>query len=48
MSAAELAALLAFATAMSFTPGPNTALSTALAANLGLKRTLRFIAAVPT
>lgn len=48
MSPAELAALLAFCTAMSFSPGPNTTLSTALAANLGLKRALRFCLAVPT
>jgi threonine/homoserine/homoserine lactone efflux protein len=47
MSAAEFAALLAFATAMSFTPGPNTTLSTALAANYGLARSLRFVVAVP-
>ena len=48
MSAEELAALLTFATLMSFTPGPNTTMSTALAANHGLRRTLRFIVAVPT
>lgn len=48
MSAEELAALLSFATAMSFTPGPNTTLSTALGANLGLRRALPFILAVPT
>ncbi len=48
MSAAELLALLAFATAMSFSPGPNTTLSTALAANHGLRRALRFCLAVPT
>jgi threonine/homoserine/homoserine lactone efflux protein len=47
MSAAELTALLLFCTAMSFSPGPNTTLSTALAANLGLKRALRFCLAVP-
>jgi threonine/homoserine/homoserine lactone efflux protein len=47
MSAAELTALLVFCTAMSFSPGPNTTLSTALAANLGLKRALRFCFAVP-
>lgn len=47
MSAAELTALLAFCTAMSFSPGPNTTLSTALAANLGLRRALRFCIAVP-
>ena len=48
MSVAELTALLLFCTAMSFSPGPNTTLSTALAANLGLKRALRFCLAVPT
>ncbi len=48
MSATELTALLLFCTAMSFSPGPNTTLSTALAANLGLKRALRFCLAVPT
>lgn len=47
MSVAELTALLLFCTAMSFSPGPNTTLSTALAANLGLKRALRFCLAVP-
>ena len=48
MSAAELTALLLFCTAMNFSPGPNTTLSTALAANLGLRRALRFCLAVPT
>ncbi len=47
MSAAELTALLLFCTAMSFSPGPNTTLSTALAANGGLPRALRFCIAVP-
>ena len=47
MSAAELTTLLLFCTAMSFSPGPNTTLSTALAANLGLKRALKFCLAVP-
>lgn len=47
MSAAELTALLLFCTAMSFSPGPNTTLSTALAANLGLRRALHFCFAVP-
>lgn len=42
----EFTALLVLATAMSFTPGPNTTLSTALAANHGLRRTLPFIASV--
>ena len=48
MNASELTALLVFCTAMSFSPGPNTTLSTALAANGGLKRALRFCLAVPT
>lgn len=43
----QLLALLFFTTLMSFTPGPNTMLSSALAANYGLKRTLPFIFAVP-
>ena len=47
MSVAELTALLLFCTAMSFSPGPNTTLSTALAANHGLRRSLRFVLAVP-
>ena len=47
LSATELTALLLFCTAMSFSPGPNTTLSTALAANLGLRRALRFCLAVP-
>jgi threonine/homoserine/homoserine lactone efflux protein len=47
MSAAEVTALLLFCTAMSFSPGPNTTLSTALAANGGLRGALRFCVAVP-
>lgn len=47
MSLQEFSALLILATAMSFSPGPNTTLSTALAANHGLRRSLRFVAAVP-
>ena len=43
----ELSALLVLATAMSFSPGPNTTLSTALAANHGLQHALRFVCAVP-
>lgn len=43
----EFSALLVLATAMSFTPGPNTTLSTALAANRGLRRALPFVCAVP-
>jgi threonine/homoserine/homoserine lactone efflux protein len=48
MSTPELFALLAFCTAMSFSPGPNTTLSAALAANHGMRRALRFCFAVPT
>jgi threonine/homoserine/homoserine lactone efflux protein len=48
MTPAELTALLLFCTAMSFSPGPNTTLSTALAANGGLPRALHFCLAVPT
>ena len=47
MNTAEFTALLLLTTAASFTPGPNTTLSTALAANYGLKRSLRFVFAVP-
>ena len=43
----EFSALLVLATAMSFTPGPNTTLSTALAANYGLRRAMPFVLAVP-
>jgi threonine/homoserine/homoserine lactone efflux protein len=43
----DFTALLALATAMSFSPGPNTTLSTALAANGGLPRAMRFVVAVP-
>lgn len=43
----ELAALLLFATAMAFTPGPNTTLAAALAANRGLRHAMRFVCAVP-
>lgn len=47
MTTVEFTALMVLTTAASFTPGPNTTLSTALAANLGLKRSLRFVLAVP-
>jgi threonine/homoserine/homoserine lactone efflux protein len=47
MNASEFIALLALTTAASFTPGPNTTLSTALAANYGLKRAMTFVCAVP-
>jgi len=48
MTAAEFSALLLLATATSFTPGPNTTLSTAIAANRGLRGAMRFVCAVPT
>ena len=47
MSAAEFSALLLLFAAATFTPGPNTTLSTALAANRGLRGALHFICAVP-
>jgi threonine/homoserine/homoserine lactone efflux protein len=47
MSWQEFTALLALGTAMSFTPGPNTTLATAIAANRGLVRALRFVCSVP-
>lgn len=43
----EFSAFLVLATAMSFSPGPNTTLSTALAANHGLKRAMPFVVSVP-
>ena len=43
----EFTALLVLATAMSFSPGPNTTLSTALAANGGLRHAMPFVVAVP-
>lgn len=47
MPTPDLLALLAFISAMTFTPGPNTTLSTALAANHGLRHAMRFVLAVP-
>ena len=47
MNSTEFIALLVLATAMSFTPGPNTALSTAMAANHGLRHAMPFVCAVP-
>ena len=43
----EFIALLVLSTAATFTPGPNTTLSTALAANYGLKRAMTFVLSVP-
>ncbi len=47
MNSVEFTALLFLTTAASFSPGPNTTLSTALAANFGLRRALGFVFAVP-
>jgi len=47
MTAAEFTALLLYGAAMSFSPGPNTALSAALAAQGGMRRALPFVASVP-
>ena len=47
MTTVEFTALLVLSTATSFSPGPNTTLSTAMAANLGFKRAMRFVLAVP-
>ena len=47
MPPTELAALLLFASAMAFTPGPNTTLAAALAANHGLRHAMRFVLGVP-
>ena len=43
----EFTALLVLATAMSFTPGPNTTLAATLGANGGMARALLFVCAVP-
>jgi threonine/homoserine/homoserine lactone efflux protein len=42
-----LFALLLLSTVTSFTPGPNTTVSTAMAANFGLRRAMQFVCAVP-
>ncbi len=47
MSGAEITTLLMLCTAVSFTPGPNTTLSAALAANFGLRRAFSFVLSVP-
>ncbi len=47
MTSAEWTTLLILATATSFTPGPNTTLSTTLAANRGLRGAMSFVLAVP-
>ena len=47
MPVSELTALLLLSTVPSFTPGPNTTVSTAMAANFGLRRAMQFVCAVP-
>lgn len=47
MSTSEFFALLMLGWATSFTPGPNTTLSTALAANKGLRGAMPFVLSVP-
>lgn len=47
MTVAEFSALLLLFAAATFTPGPNTTLATALAANRGLRGSLHFVCAVP-
>jgi threonine/homoserine/homoserine lactone efflux protein len=47
MSQTEFVALLLLSTVTSFTPGPNTTVSTAMAANFGLRRAMQFVCAVP-
>ena len=47
MPLSELTALLLLSTVTSFTPGPNTTVSTAMAANFGLRRAMPFVCAVP-
>ena len=43
----EFTALLVLATAMSFSPGPNTTRTSALGANHGLRRAMPFVCALP-
>ncbi len=43
----EFIALLVFSAAMSFSPGPNTMLTTAIATNEGIRETIPFALAVP-
>jgi threonine/homoserine/homoserine lactone efflux protein len=47
MNPSEFWALVALASAMSFSPGPNTTLSATLAANGGLRHALPFVCSVP-
>ena len=47
MTAVDFTAFLVLATAMSFTPGPNTTMAAAMGANWGLKPTMSFVWGVP-
>ena len=47
ITASELTALLVLATAASFTPGPNTTLSTAMGAQAGVRHAMPFVCGVP-
>lgn len=47
MNTTELTALLVYATAMSFSPGPNNALAAAIGSRHGLPAAMRFLAGVP-
>lgn len=47
MNFEELSALILMAVAGSFTPGPNTTLSTAIAVNRGLREAMPFVCSVP-
>ena len=47
MSLSELIALSVFCVAMTFTPGPNTMLTTAIASNYGLRHVIPFTLGVP-
>ena len=47
MTAVEFTAFLLLATAMSFTPGPNTTMAATMGANWGLRPAMRFVWGVP-
>lgn len=47
LSIQELFGLIGFCAAMTFSPGPNTTLSTALSVNHGMPVAMRFVVAVP-
>lgn len=47
MSLRELIALIVFCAVMTFSPGPNTMLTTAIASNEGLRKVIPFTLAVP-